>query len=269
MTSSCVFSTTDVKTAHPSIHRVWNGIGCTKMLCGGIDLKLSNAFMIFMVHGLSVDHVQYSYGNRVILFLLTLTLTQCWISFQKTAKRGVFARVLTTVALCYNHHVHSCLRNEVYDFEFDTVADGSHSYDVSWSSNHRQLNCLFKSLFSLTTNTTPKLRVTGPLWRKSGGLAMRKTMTTFSALLAICAGNSGEFPAQRQVTRNFDVFFDLRLNKRLSKLSQGWWFETPSQSLWRHCNRSGEVSQFPIKRCIYWNKSEVRRFNSIWKKNRI
>ena len=45
-------------------------------------------------------------------------------------------------------------------------------------------------------------------------------METFSALLAICAGNSpvpGDFPAQRPVTRSFDVFFDLRLNKRLSK----------------------------------------------------
>ena len=43
-------------------------------------------------------------------------------------------------------------------------------------------------------------------------------METFSALLAICAGNSpvpGEFPAQRPVTRSFDLF-DLRLNKRLS-----------------------------------------------------
>ena len=48
-------------------------------------------------------------------------------------------------------------------------------------------------------------------------------METFSALLAICAGNSpvtGEFPAQRPVTRSFDVFFELRLNKRLSKQ---WW----------------------------------------------
>ena len=48
-------------------------------------------------------------------------------------------------------------------------------------------------------------------------------METFSALLAICAGNSpvpGEFPTQRPVTRSFDVFFDLRLNKRLSK--QSW-----------------------------------------------
>ena len=36
-------------------------------------------------------------------------------------------------------------------------------------------------------------------------------METFSVLLALCAGNSpvtGE-PAQRPVTRNFDVFFDL------------------------------------------------------------
>ena len=67
----------------------------------------------------------------------------------------------------------------------------------------------------------------------------RHQMETFSASLAICAGNSpvpGEFPAQRPVTRSFDVFFDLRLNKRLSKQSWGWWFETLSRPLWRHCN---------------------------------
>ena len=46
----------------------------------------------------------------------------------------------------------------------------------------------------------------------------------------------GEFNSQRPVTRSFDAFFDLRLNKRLSKQSWGWWFETPSYSLWRHCN---------------------------------
>ena len=64
-------------------------------------------------------------------------------------------------------------------------------------------------------------------------------METFSALLAICAGNSpvpGEFPTQRPVTRSFDVFFDVRPNKRLSKQSWGWWFETLSPSLWRHRN---------------------------------
>ena len=69
----------------------------------------------------------------------------------------------------------------------------------------------------------------------------RHQMETFSALLALCAGNSpvtGEFPWQRPVTRSYDVFFDLRLNKQLSKQWWGWWFETPSSSLWRHCNGS-------------------------------
>ena len=43
-----------------------------------------------------------------------------------------------------------------------------------------------------------------------------------SELLAICAGNlpvPDEFPTQRPVTRSFGVFFDLRLNKLLSKQS--------------------------------------------------
>ena len=71
------------------------------------------------------------------------------------------------------------------------------------------------------------------------GTWWRHQMETFSALLAICAGNSpvpGEFPAQRPVTRSFDVFFDLRLNKWLSKQSWGWWFDTLSCPLWRHRN---------------------------------
>ena len=50
-------------------------------------------------------------------------------------------------------------------------------------------------------------------------------METLSVLLAICTRNSpvtGEFPTQRPVTRSFDGFFDLRLNKRLSKQSWGY-----------------------------------------------
>ena len=58
-------------------------------------------------------------------------------------------------------------------------------------------------------------------------------MESFSALLAICAGNSsdtGEFPSQSPVTRSFGVFFDLRLNKQLRKQSRRRWFETPLRS---------------------------------------
>ena len=82
-------------------------------------------------------------------------------------------------------------------------------------------------------------------------------METFSALLALCAGNSPfpcEFPAQRPVTWSFDVFCDLRLNKRLSKQSWGWWFETLSWSLWRHC----DDIVTPLK--VIW-RSGTCRFN--------
>ena len=77
----------------------------------------------------------------------------------------------------------------------------------------------------------------------------RHQMETVSALLAICAGNSpvpGEFPAQRPVTQGFDVFFGLRPDKQLSKQSWGWWFQTPSHSLWRHRN-AGEYHDNVIK----------------------
>ena len=52
----------------------------------------------------------------------------------------------------------------------------------------------------------------------------------------------GEFPTQRQVTRSFDVFLDLRLNKRLNKQSWGWWFQTLLRPFWRH--RNGSAARF-------------------------
>ena len=68
-------------------------------------------------------------------------------------------------------------------------------------------------------------------WQPLLGLPWRRhQMETLSALLVLCAGNSpvtGEFPSQRPVTRSFGVFFDLRLNKRLSKQSRREWIETP------------------------------------------
>ena len=77
----------------------------------------------------------------------------------------------------------------------------------------------------------------------------RHQRETFSALLAICAGNStvpGEFPAQRPVTRSFDVFFDWHPNKRSSKQCWGWWFETPPCPLWRHRNVSHRLCPLAI-----------------------
>ena len=64
----------------------------------------------------------------------------------------------------------------------------------------------------MTSSNGNIFRVTGPLCREFTG--------------------PGEFPTQRPVTRSFDVFFDLRPNKR----PWGWWFGTPSWSLWCQCN---------------------------------
>ena len=62
-------------------------------------------------------------------------------------------------------------------------------------------------------------------------------METFSVLLALCAGNS-PVTGEKASDAELWCFFDLCLNKRLSKQSWGWWFATPSRSLWRHCNEN-------------------------------
>ena len=83
---------------------------------------------------------------------------------------------------------------------------------------------LHRQLDMMTSSNGNIFRVTGPLY--------------------------GEFTGHRWIPRtqassaSFDIFFDLRLNKPLIKQSWGWWFETPSCSLWRHCN--GNVCSSPI-----------------------
>ena len=61
-------------------------------------------------------------------------------------------------------------------------------------------------------------------------------MKHFRVTDPLCGEFTDEFSSQRPVTRNFDVFFDLRLTKRLSKQSRRRWFETQWRSLWHHCN---------------------------------
>ena len=66
-------------------------------------------------------------------------------------------------------------------------------------------------------------------------------METFSALLALCVGNSpvtDEFPSQLPVTRSFDVFFDLCLN--------GWVNNREAGDLRRH-----RAQYDVIVMCIY------------------
>ena len=95
---------------------------------------------------------------------------------------------------------------------------------------------------------------------------LRHEMNTFSGLLALCARNSpvtGEFPLQTPLTRSFGVFFDLRLNKQLSKQPRGWWLETLSRPLWRHCN---EIHR-RVPNCHVvndWQRTDAYMFESFY-----
>ena len=87
-------------------------------------------------------------------------------------------------------------------------------------------------------------------------IMMTSSNGNVSALLAICAWNSpvpGEFPLQRPVTRGFDAFFDLRLNKQMRNQSWGSWLETLSRPLWRHCNTMPHV-QLIISKSYFFQR---------------
>ena len=152
-------------------------------------------------------------------------------------------------------------------------------------SNHRRLNCLYNHLFRrrtyiettssaiisynfqfhLKTHQNNRMPIQSPpIYREKSVLSHKKhatsgswrrhQMETFSTSLAICVGNSpvtDEFPSQRPVTRSFYVFFDLRLNKRSSKQWWGWWIETLSRPLWRHCN--GRAWLYSLTNNCHWN----------------
>ena len=90
--------------------------------------------------------------------------------------------------------------------------------------------------FMMTSSNGNIFRVTGPLCGEFTG--------------------PGEFPTQRPVTRSFDVFFDLRLNKKLSKQSWGWWFETLSDPLLRQRD-----VMFMATLCVEWNDDTNRIVN--------
>ena len=111
----------------------------------------------------------------------------------------------------------------------------------------------FLDMFMITSSNGNIFRVTGPFWGQS-------------------TGHRG-FPSQRPVARSFDVFIALRLNKRLSKQSRWRWFETPSHSLWRHCDvvacsrllhNSGRC-----RLTVNWGMGHSPQYVIVWSKYRL
>ena len=74
-------------------------------------------------------------------------------------------------------------------------------------------------------------------------------------------------PSQMPVTRSFDIFFDMRLNKRLSKHKRRRWLDTWSRSWWRHCNAKGAPDIIFNLFCSYlWYGKQwhIHPVNSVW-----
>ena len=90
-------------------------------------------------------------------------------------------------------------------------------------------------LFMMTSWNGNSFRVTDPLWEESIG--------------------NWRIYLKGPVTRSFDVFFGMRLNKRLNKLSIRRWFETLWRSLWCHSNVSGHDCNTRLSNMIEINRN--------------
>ena len=98
------------------------------------------------------------------------------------------------------------------------VADRFHCTGIFLTSlTHNVIICLSISRYSSDNDTAIhcinfQVILVQTWWRHQ--------MEAFSVLVALCEGNppiTGGFPSQRPVTRSFDLFFHLHLNKRLNK----------------------------------------------------
>ena len=114
----------------------------------------------------------------------------------------------------YSELQYDCVWNSMYahrKFNFSRVGVNTFS-----NTDNLKQRCRSYPYVMMTSSNGNIYRVTGPSWRNPSVI--------------------GGFSSQRPVTRSFDIFFGLRLYKRLSKQSRRRRFETPSCSLWRHRN---------------------------------
>ena len=98
-------------------------------------------------------------------------------------------------------------------------------------------------LYMMTTSNGNIFRVAGTLWGESTG--------------------DRWIPSHRPVWWSVDVFFDVRLNKQLSRQLIRWWFETQSRSLWRHCNDlATKCSSFYF---FFYTAKNLIAWSVVWK----
>ena len=127
--------------------------------------------------------------------------------------------VVIVILASYSGTLISYLAVDVRNLPFTSLKEAiaSPSYEM-WMDTES----VFAEIFRVSDNASWKTTVFVDPFIRCKDMMTPSNGNIFRVTGHLC----GEFPAQRPVTWSFDVFFDLRLNKRLSKQSWGWWFET-------------------------------------------
>ena len=117
---------------------------------------------------------------------------------------------------------------------------GDPAHKQKWNAFTKMPPKLSLTVDTISIQGERRLTYCGPVMRH-GVMVM---MTSSNGNIFRVTGHlCGEFTGLRWIhrTKASDAglwFFSLicALNKQLSKQSRSWWFETPSRSVWRHCN---------------------------------
>ena len=164
-----------------------------------------------------------SFTNKIIIW------EKCFLTFETHKKSYNESYQVLTIAQMLSYmitfQVWFCIGKFIY-------CTNTHTHTYIFATVFSYIKCM------MTSSNGNIFRVTGPL-------------------CGIFSG-PGEFPTQRPVTWSFDVFFDLRLNKRLSKQPWGWWFEMPSWSLWHYCNELSKLMMYGYPPDSFMHESRVR-----------
>ena len=154
--------------------------------------------------------------------------------------RYLFAKHGDIFDAMFDFIVENCLCITTTTVSPDHVCEWKVNHHVPWTSLKSSRDChqretykdMFTFIFSTAKRPITLCRQHSPC--VFGGMRQNPMMTSSNRNFF-----RGEFPSQRpSTTRSTDVFFDVRLNKQLSKQSKRRWFETAPHLLWRHWNAS-------------------------------
>ena len=99
--------------------------------------------------------------------------------------------------------------------------------------------CLYKACIEYGAFVVSTWRLHREWWYYGARTNITQYMMTSSTgnILRVTGHLCRQFTGPRWIARTgLYILSDLRLNKRKSRQSSGWWFETLSGPLWRHCN---------------------------------